>query len=147
MQSWSTIQNRIKGYLILLVYCIILLNLTSCEKNKDFQDTGLINVKKITTDELKAVNVNASSFSADSISIYPNPFQTKTYVSIRGLNNDLVEIKVSGDNGMFRTRYKQIGVGTVFLEMDFTNVPKGSYLCDIIAGNEIVRSELLKLKN
>jgi hypothetical protein len=126
---------------------ILTLIFTSCQKDISPPDPGNIIITPVTIDDLNADNVSTAMFSTDSISIYPNPFQQNTYLKITGLRDELVEIKISDKSGFFHTQYKQISNGNIFLEIDFTDLPKGGYLCDIIAGNTVFRTELLKLLN
>lgn len=126
---------------------ILMLIFTSCQKDISSPDTGNVRIRPVTVDDLKAENVSVAMFSTDSISIYPNPFQEHTYLNMKGLNNELIEIKISDKKGLFHTRYKQLSSGDIFLEIDFSGFPKGGYLCDIIAGTSIFRTELLKLQN
>ncbi len=126
---------------------ILTLLFTSCQKDVSPSLPGYVIITPVTISDLNADNVSTAMFSTDSISIYPNPFQQHTYLNITGLRDELVEIKISDKNGFFHTQYKQLSNGNIFLEIDFTDLPKGGYLCDIIAGNTIFRTELLKLQN
>ena len=130
-----------------ILVSIVLVMFASCEKERVLPDMAKVKITQVNTDTLYADHITTFMFSADSVSIYPNPFEEYTYLKVNGLDNESVQIKVSDNSGMFHTLYKQTKYGDIYLKIDLSGSPKGGYLCDIIVGNDIFRTELLKIKN
>ena len=56
----------------------------------------------------------------------------------------LIEIYVSNEKGNFETEYDNYTNGQIYLTLDFIDMPKGNYLCDIKIGNYVERLQLIK---